>query len=316
MDKKELAPKEKDRILVIDDSAVQTEFLYNILKDDYEADRCQTAREGLQKAKDGRYSLILLDVIMPDMDGFMLLQELKSTELTRHIPVILLTSLADIQYEERGLLLGAVDYVAKPFSPVIIKARVNTHVQLYHYQMEFRQQAMVDGLTGVANRRRYEEASKGKWSDAVRFGLAISICIFDIDKFKQYNDTFGHPAGDQVIAAVAKTASGYFQRDNDLFARYGGEEFVAVFMGSSGREAFAFMKTVRQAIENLHIHHNSPVSPWVTISMGGVTLVPTVEDRYDDLLKRADAMLYDAKNMGRNRVVWQGEDGEQWLEKE
>lgn len=304
-----------DKILVIDDSAVQAEFLCSILKDDYEVTSYQTAAEGLRAAKEGCFSLILLDVIMPDMDGFMLLGELKATELTKHIPVILLTSLADIQYEERGLLLGAVDYVAKPFSPVIIKARVNTHIQLYHYQTEFRQQAMVDDLTGIANRRRYEGESLAKWREAIRFSLPFSVCMFDIDKFKLYNDTFGHQAGDQVISSVARTVSSYFQRTTDLFARYGGEEFVAVFVGNDARSAFEFLKTIRQAVEDLHIQHNSPVCEWVTISAGGITVVPKVGDNYDTYLKLADTMLYDAKRLGRNQVVWSNGHKEQWMEK-
>ena len=304
-----------DKILVIDDSPVQGEFLCSILKEDYDVTVCQRAEEGLDAAKDGCFSLILLDVIMPGMDGFMMLKELKETEITRHIPVILLTSLADIQYEERGLLLGAVDYVAKPFSPVIIKARVDTHIQLYHYQMHFQQQAMVDDLTGVGNRRLYEGGSVVRWREAIRFGLPLSVCMFDIDKFKLYNDTFGHPAGDKVIAAVAKKASSYFQRATDLFARYGGEEFVAVFVGNDGHSAFEFLKTVRQAVEDLHIRHNSPVCEWVTISVGGVTLLPKMGDSFDTCLKLADTMLYDAKRLGRNRVVWYSENREQWMEK-
>lgn len=304
-----------DKILVIDDSPVQSEFLCSILRDDYELTACHTAREGLQQAKEGDFSLILLDVVMPEMDGFMLMRELKATELTRYIPVILLTSLADIQYEERGLLLGAVDYVTKPFNPVIIKARVNTHIQLHHFQMQFREQALVDELTGVANRRRYEEESLSRWREAIRFELPFSVCMFDIDKFKLYNDTFGHPAGDQVIASVARTASTYFQRSSDLFARYGGEEFVAIFVGSDGKSAFEFLKSVRQAVENLHIQHNSPVSPWVTISVGGVTLTPKAGDSYDACLKQADAMLYEAKNQGRNMVVWSNQGREQWRER-
>lgn len=304
-----------DKILVIDDSAVQGEFLSSILKDDYDVTVCQSAAEGLRAANEGDYSLILLDVIMPEMDGFMLLRELKSTELTRHIPVILLTSLADVQYEERGLLLGAVDYVAKPFSPVIIRARVYTHIQLYHYQSKFRQQAMVDDLTGVANRRRYEGESLAKWREAMRFSLPFSVCMFDIDKFKLYNDTFGHQAGDKVIAAVAQTVSSYFHRATDLFARYGGEEFVAVFVGNDGQSAFEFLKTVRQAVEDLHIPHNSPVCQWVTISVGGASVVPKSGDSYDTYLKLADAMLYDAKRLGRNQVVWSNAGMEPWLEK-
>ena len=305
-----------DKILVIDDSAVQAEYLRSILKEEYDVTVCNTAKEGLSAAKEGCFGLILLDIVMPDMDGFVLLQELKETDLTKHIPVIMLTSLSDVQYEERGLLMGAVDYVAKPFSPVIIRARVNSHIQLYHYQMEFKQQAMVDELTGVANRRRYEGESLAKWREAIRFGMPLSICMFDIDKFKVYNDTFGHPAGDQVISAVAKTASSYFQRSMDLFARYGGEEFIAVFVGSDGHNAFEFLKTIRQAVEDLHIPHCSPVSQWVTVSVGGVSLIPKVGDSYDTYLKLADTMLYDAKRLGRNRVVWSYEGKEQWFEKE
>lgn len=304
-----------DRILVIDDSAVQIEFLNSILKNDYEITMCQTAADGLRAAKEGGYSLILLDVVMPDMDGFTLIRELKATDLTRHVPVIMITGLADIQYEERGLLLGAVDYIAKPFSPVIIKARVNTHIQLYRYQNQFQEQALVDQLTGVANRRRYEAESAARWKDAVRFGQPFSLCMFDIDKFKVYNDTFGHPAGDRVISAVAKEVSAHFRRATDLFARYGGEEFVAVFMGNDAQSAYEFLKTIRQAVEDLHIKHNSPVSEWVTISVGGVSLVPKSEDSYETYLKLADTMLYDAKRLGRNRVVWSNGGKEQWIEK-
>lgn len=303
-----------DKILVIDDSSVQAEFLCSILRGDYEMTSCQTAEEGLKLAKEGSFSLILLDIIMPDMDGFTLLRELKATDLTQHVPVILLTSLADIQYEERGLLLGAVDYVSKPFSPVIIKARVNTHIQLYHYQTEVLKQAQIDKLTGVANRRRYEDVSVAKWQEAIRFQLPFSVCMFDIDKFKLYNDTFGHQAGDEVIAAVARTAAAHFQRSSDFFARYGGEEFVALFLGNDSRSAFEFIKTIRQAVENLQIKHNSSVSPWVTISAGGVTVHPKNGDQYDTYLKLADTMLYDAKRLGRNRVVWSSETMEQWMD--
>ena len=304
-----------DKILVIDDSRVQTTFLRSILESNYEITACHTAEEGMKAAWEGGYSLILLDIVMPNTDGFVLLQELKSMEITRYVPVILITSLSDAQYEEHGLLLGAVDYVTKPFNPMIIKARVNTHVQLYHYQMRFKEQALVDELTGVANRRRYEDESAAKWQEAIRFGLPFSICMIDIDKFKLYNDTFGHPAGDKVIAAVAQKTSSFLQRSTDLFARYGGEEFVAVFLGSSGESAFEFMKKIRQSVEDMHIPHNSPVSPWVTISMGGITLFPQPGDKLENCLKMADSMLYEAKRMGRNQVVWSNQKREQWQEK-
>lgn len=304
-----------DKILIIDDSAVQIEFLRSILKDDYDVTTCQTSAGGLQAAREGGFSLILLDVVMPDMDGFTLIRELKAAELTKHVPVIMTTGLSDVQYEERGLLLGAVDYIAKPFSPVIIKARVDTHIQLYRYRTQFREQALVDELSGVANRRRYEMDSVARWQDAIRFGLPFSLCMMDIDKFKVYNDTFGHPAGDRVIASVAKTASSHFRRATDLFARYGGEEFVAVFAGGNGQSAFDFIKGIRQSIEDLHIPHNPSVGKYVTVSIGGVTLTPKAGDNYETYLKLADTMLYDAKRLGRNQVVWSNGGKEQWFEK-
>ena len=139
--------------------------------------------------------------------------------------------------------------------------------------------------------------------------------MFDIDRFKLYNDTFGHPAGDKVIAAVAKEVSTHFKRSTDFFARYGGEEFVAFLMGDDSEKAFEHLKKIRQAVENLHIPHNPSVSEWVTISIGGVTIIPKEDSSYDFYLKIADAMLYDAKKFGRNQVVWADENIKQMREK-
>ena len=128
--------------------------------------------------------------------------------------------------------------------------------------------------------------------------------MFDIDKFKIYNDTFGHPAGDKVIASVAKTASSCLRRTTDFFARYGGEEFVAVLLGDDADSAFEHFVHIRHAIEDLHIPHSPSASPWVTVSIGGVTVIPQREHSYDTWLQIADTMLYDAKRYGRNQVVW------------
>lgn len=304
-----------DKILVIDDSAVQAEFVKTILQDDYDVTVCQTAEKGLRCARTGVYSLILLDVIMPGMSGFTLLKELQETALTRHFPVILITSLDDTENEERGLILGAVDYITKPFNPVIVKARVNTHIRLFNYQMRYREQAMLDELTGVANRRSYENNSLMKWQEAIRFEVSFSVCMIDVDKFKVYNDTFGHPAGDKVLAAVAGTFSSYLKRATDFFARYGGEEFVAFLVGDTAEKSFAHLKRIRQEVENLHIPQNPETAPWVTVSIGGVTVIPQMDSTYASYLKIADTMLYDAKKMGRNRVVWANDTMKQWCEK-
>ena len=306
---------EREKVLIVDDSPVQAAQLKSILDEEYDVTAVHTAEDGLSAASSGDYSLILLDVIMPGMDGFMLLKKLQDEVITRHLPVILITGLSDIEHEQRGLMLGAVDYIVKPFHPLIVQARVNTHIKLYQYRKQVEYQSMTDQLTGVANRRRHDRHSLTKWQEAVRLQVPFSICMFDIDKFKVYNDTFGHPAGDKVIAAVASTAASHLRRSTDFFARYGGEEFVAFFMGGSSVEAFEHLKTIRQAVEDLHIPHSAAVAPWVTVSIGGVTVVPKPEDAYDTYLKVADTMLYDAKRFGRNQVVWADESMKQRREK-
>lgn len=302
-----------EKILIIDDSPVQANFLKTILVPEYDVTVTNTAESGLEQLRTGEYSLILLDVIMPGMDGFQLLKALQEED--RHAPVILITSLNDIDNEEKGLTLGAVDYITKPFHPVIVRARVHTHVKLYQYRAQIERAATVDQLTGAANRRRYDEVSLKRWQDAIRLGIPFSICMFDIDKFKVYNDTFGHPAGDKVIASVAQSASALLRRGTDFFARYGGEEFVALILGGNAQTDFDHMKRVRQAVEDLHIPHNPEISPWVTISIGGITVIPKVGDSYGVYLKMADAMLYDAKRFGRNQVVWTNDRMVQWREK-
>ena len=173
---------------------------------------------------------------------------------------------------------------------------------------------MIDELTGIANRRYYEKYCELKWNDAVRLKIPISICMFDIDHFKLYNDTYGHPAGDRVIATVADKIAARLRRTTDFVARYGGEEFVAIILGGDAGEAFGYLKKVREEIEMQHIRHTPPTCDWVTVSIGGVTVTPQRGDTYETYLKLADTMLYDAKRLGRNQVVWCGEHMEQMKE--
>lgn len=303
-----------EKILVIDDSPVQANLLKSILDAAYDVTVVHTAESGLHCAKTGAYSLILLDVIMPSINGFEVLTLLQRDMVTKHIPVILITSLSDFQNEERGLSLGAVDYISKPFHPLVVKARVNTHIKLYQYRVQIEKLATLDQLTGIAIRRHYNTVSLERWQDAVRLNVPISICMMDIDKFKVYNDTFGHPAGDQVIAAVANAAGGQLRRTTDFFARYGGEEFAAIILGCTAADAYAHMCGIRKAVENLRIPHNEVVSPCITVSIGGVTLLPTPEDSFETNLKIADTMLYDAKRFGRNQTVWYSDKMELWRE--
>lgn len=303
-----------EKVLIVDDSPIQAAQLRSILNSDYEITVAQTGEEGLAQASSGDYSLVLLDVVMPGMDGFTLLKKLQEEIITQSIPVILITSLSDIENEQRGLTLGAVDYISKPFHPLIVKARVNTHIKLYRYRKQVEYQSMTDQLTGIANRRQHDCYSIIKWNEATRLQVPFSVCMFDIDHFKAYNDTFGHPAGDKVIMEVARTISSHLQRSTDFVARYGGEEFAAFFLGDDARCAFQHLKKIRQAVEDLRIPHDPDTAKWVTISIGGITLIPQRENSYEVYLKIADTMLYDAKRLGRNRVVWADEKMEQWHE--
>ncbi len=303
-----------EKILIVDDSALQAAQLKSILKDEYDVTLANTAEDGLRHASAGDYSLILLDVVMPGMDGFTLLKKLQEEIITRSIPVILITSLADIQHEQQGLTLGAVDYITKPFHPLIVNARVHTHIKLYQYRKQVERQSMTDQLTGIANRRRYDLYSAAKWQEAVRLQIPVSICMFDIDYFKAYNDTFGHPAGDKVITTVASVLSQRLRRSTDFVARYGGEEFVALVLGGGASAVFRHIQNVRREVEKLRIPHSPQASQWVTISGGGVTAIPKNGDEYGVFLKIADAMLYDAKKFGKNQVVWADENLKQLRE--
>lgn len=303
-----------EKILIVDDSPTQAAQLKSILDMDYDVTVAQTATEGLSHASSGKFTLVLLDVVMPGMDGFTLLKKLQEEIITQSVPVILITSLSDIQHEQMGLRLGAVDYITKPFHPLIVKARVNTHIKLYQYRKQVEYQSMTDQLTKIANRRQHDYHSVIKWKEASRLRVPFSICMFDIDHFKAYNDTFGHPAGDKVIAGVAKLISSNLKRSTDFVARYGGEEFVAFLVGDSAEKAFQHLKKIRQAVEELHMPHDPATAQWVTISIGGVTVIPPKDSSYDAYLKIADTMLYDAKRSGRNRVVWANEKMEQWRE--
>lgn len=304
-----------EKVLIVDDSRLQAAQLKSILKEEYDITIAQTAEDGLYLASIGNFSLILLDVVMPGMDGFTLLKKLQEEIIVQSVPVILITSLTDEENEQRGLMLGAVDYITKPFRPLIVKARVDTHIKLYNYRKQVEYQSRTDQLTGIANRWQHDRYSIIKWKEAMRLQQPFSICMFDIDRFKAFNDTFGHPAGDKVIVSVAKTIDSHLQRSTDFLARYGGEEFVAFLLGDSSEKAFAHLKKIRQAVEDRHIPHAPSVAEWVTISIGGMTVIPQTGDTYQAALKVADNMLYEAKSSGRNRVVWMDEKKGQLCEK-
>ena len=205
--------------------------------------------------------------------------------------------------EERGLELGAVDYITKPVNPPIVKARVRNHMELKKYKDKLERIAAEDVLTGLATRRRFEDALQSEWRRCRRHQAPLTIAMMDIDFFKPFNDNYGHGAGDDCLRKVGNVLGKQVKRAADLVARYGGEEFVCVMPETDLAGGVAFGHALRQAVLDLNLtHEHSQVSGQVTMSVGVSSVVPTEDMDPTDLVRSADKQLYKAKENGRNRV--------------
>lgn len=294
-----------EKILIVDDSRLDVKVLADILKEEYEVITALTGEEGLKRAKEELPVLILLDIVMPVMDGFEILKELKNTESTKEIPVIFLTALTDEKTEEKGLLNGAIDYIKKPFNTNIVRARVRTHVNLHLYMRTIENQLSVDSLTGAFNRRAFEIHKVQIWNHAKAHNVPLSMFVADIDYFKRVNDTYGHGEGDHVLKIAVTEMRKKLNDEDTYLARYGGEEFVAILHNKTVSEAQIIAEEIRESIRKLNIpNEKSDVCPYLTISIGGSTIVPTDDSSVDELLETADSMLYEAKAGGRNQTCW------------
>lgn len=294
----------KHKILIVDDSIVNINALYVMLKDEYDICIAKNGKDGIKQANELPLSLILLDIIMPEMDGFEILRKLMKNPKTRSIPVMFITSLNDEKSEEKGLQLGAIDYITKPFNPSVIKAKVKNHIELYDYRKTIENIAMLDGLTSVPNRRTYNEKVGEYWNKALRTKQPISIAIIDIDCFKEYNDNYGHLQGDSVLKQVAQELKNSLPSKNGFLARYGGEEFVVVIVGVPKKEAYTLVDQMRKNVEKLNIEHlYSRAEKVVTVSIGGNTIIPS-DHEIIKFVDQVDKRLYRAKSLGRNQTVW------------
>ncbi|MCK7578782.1 MAG: diguanylate cyclase, partial [Chromatiales bacterium] len=219
--------------------------------------------------------LILLDIVMPDMDGHEVCARLKNDEATKAIPIIFVTALGEEQDEEHGLNLGAADYISKPFSPSIVRARVRNQINLKLRTDQLEQVAMQDGLTQIPNRRHFDRKLREEWARLTRNDQALSLLMIDIDQFKPYNDHYGHGAGDECLRQVAQALHQVLQRPMDLVARYGGEEFAAVLPETDEAGAEHLAQRLLEAVRALGIEHAySDVAPQVSISVGVATHSP------------------------------------------
>jgi diguanylate cyclase (GGDEF)-like protein len=252
-----------------------------------------------------RPDLILLDVLMPGMDGYETCARLKADRLLRDIPVIFVTALDEVSEETRGLEVGAVDYLTKPISAPIVKARVRTHLELKRYQDVLRRLACLDGLTGIGNRRRFDELLEQEWRRAARTGQPLALILADVDDFKAYNDHYGHLAGDECLRLVASTLAAAIKRSMDLLARYGGEEFACLLPETDLTGAVVVARRLVTAVAELRIPHAySGAAACVTISAGVASIIPSQDGSASALVQAADTCLYRAKKEGRNRVTW------------
>lgn len=292
------------KILVVDDELLNIEVMSGTLEDLGEVLFATNGAEAIDLCLREKPDIIILDIMMPEMDGFEVCRRLKQMPETSSIPIIFATAMTDNTDEAKGFEIGAVDYISKPIVAPVVVARVKNHLQLKQYRDHLENIAFIDGLTGIPNRRSFDQHIRAEWQRGVRSASELSLLLIDIDHFKQYNDTYGHQAGDACLAVVAKALSSSVHRPGDLVARYGGEEFVCILPATNIEGASAIGTTLREAVNYLKIpHKSSSVCNQVTISIGGASIMPDQSSDIGDLIGAADAMLYKAKSEGRDRVV-------------
>jgi diguanylate cyclase (GGDEF)-like protein len=292
---------ERPRLLVVDDQPINIQMLYQIFHDDYDVFMATSGHEALAFCQRNPPDLILLDVVMPGLDGHEVCRRLKADEATLDIPVLFITAQTSLDDETRAFEVGGVDFITKPVVPATVRARVKTHLALKVQGDLLRALVFIDGLTGVANRRRFDENLQAEWRRCRRSSLPLTLLMIDIDHFKSYNDHYGHQAGDTCLQAVAATLKRAFGRSHDLVARYGGEEFVCLMPECDAAAGLNKAEELCVSVRSLGIRHAAAAADVVSVSIGIATVVPTDGQTPADLLLGADKALYSAKSAGRNR---------------
>ena len=294
------------RILVVDDHPSNVQALYQALHGDHQVLVAINGAQALALCEAKQPDLVLLDVVMPGIDGYEVCTRLKAGSNTRHIPVIFVTSRDDEEAETRGLGIGAADFITKPINPAIVRARVTTQLTLKAQSDLLRQLVFTDGLTGVPNRRCFDEKLNEEWQRSRRNGSPLSLAIIDLDFFKQYNDLHGHQAGDACLRQVAQALAATLKRPADMLARYGGEEFACILPETSSQGAFEVAKQLEACVRAEQIPHGgSDVNDNVTVSVGVAMREGCGSDIIAQLLGDADRQLYRAKAEGRGKACVQ-----------
>jgi diguanylate cyclase (GGDEF)-like protein len=286
----------KPTVLVVDDVASNAYILNVILGEEYKVITASSGSEALRLANQHIPDVILLDIDMPEMNGFDVCAKIKNEHATAHIPIIFITGYGDVGSEIKALEAGGVDFIAKPPIAALVRARLHTHLSIKKQADQLRRLSNLDSLTSVANRRHFFELAEREFSRIRRYNREMSIMMLDIDNFKNINDSNGHATGDKVIIALVQLASAKL-RHLDAIGRLGGEEFAILMPETAIKEAMIVAERLRKSIET----EMSSDVPSITISIG-VSPVIAEDKSFETALARADAALYQAKNEGRNTV--------------
>ncbi len=293
----------KPKLLLVDDQPINIQVMHQIFGGDYQVFMATNGPQAVALCQSNPPDLVLLDIVMPGMDGFEVCSLLKASDLTCNIPVIFVTAHTDAAQETHGLSLGAVDFIAKPVNPAVVRARVKTQLTLKFQSDLLRKLVFLDGLSGVFNRRYFDQQLGVEWARSTRSSSPLSAIMIDVDHFKLFNDCYGHQAGDDCLRQIAVTLKTSLKRPADLVARYGGEEFACILPDTPFSDAMGLANELERKVRALSIPHaQSSVAHVVTVSVGVATRTLDSVDDQAALIGLADAQLYEAKQSGRGRV--------------
>jgi diguanylate cyclase (GGDEF)-like protein len=291
-------------ILLVTDEKSNREELRRILQNEHHIELVSGGKDVIDIILERQPDLVLLDLCLKGADSFDLLLKLKETDETRDIPVILLAGSANVKDEERGLRLGAVDYLTRPFHNAVVTARIQIQLDMIKHIRTIERLGMIDALTDIPNRRFFDMRIKEEWRRTCRHKSCVSILMMDVDNFKKYNDTYGHPQGDRLLKFIGKILMDNLHRPSDMAARLGGEEFAVLLGDTDTVGAIKVAETIRRDVENgvVFTAEGEPTS--ITISIGIGSIIPSIDGDYMELIQQADKYLYMAKESGRNRIVF------------
>lgn len=305
-------PKTSPLILLIEDEVVmRTQMRMFLQKEKYQVIEAGNGQEGIDACKRLKPDMVLLDAVMPVMDGFACCAQIQSLPKSEFIPILMITGLGDSLSVDRAFDAGAIDYVTKPIHWPVLRQRVRRLIQqsqllqeLEVANQQLKLQASTDSLTQLANRRQFDHQLEQEWRRMAREQAPLSLILCDVDFFKGYNDTLGHTAGDKCLRQVAKVIQNSANRPGDLAARYGGEEFAVILSKTDQEGAIRVAEKAQARLRAMQLPHpGSAVSSHVTVSLGIATAFPHQLPDFlpEALITAADKALYEAKAAGRNR---------------